>query len=313
MKNDPPRLIVPKNIRPDGCGFSLLEIVLVLFILGLLATALAPSVRDIVDRGRIEAESRTLDDLVATITRSFESTDLAQLNVAALPGTLPSGDAPTTFAAATGLGYSTTLSTSWFTKVARLRGLTPQLGVAPTAALQPEVAKLVTNGFGQPRLLFAGDPESGRARFLLVSLAAPSTQLVLPPFEPGAVWFDALWNHDWESRTAALPAAWISRLTSAQVAGWTQGQAGTTQVHRLMVRRIVLPTFTVTINNNHPTDHAYVAFGTDTLFTSPANSGANATPEILGGRLITIHRGPASPGVEVLRFHLHENATVTLQ
>lgn len=302
---------MPKNNHPDG--FSLLEIVLVLFILGLLATALAPSVRDIVDRGRIETESRTLDDLVTTITRSFEATDLAQLNVAALPGTIPSAEAPTTFATATGSPYSTTLTTSWFAKVARLRGLSPQVGVAPSAALQPEVSKLVTNGFGQPRLLFAGPPESGKARFLLISLAAPSRQLILPAFESGAVWFDALWNHDWESRTAGLPAAWITRLTAEQAAAWTQGQAGTTQVHRLMVRRIVLPTFTVTVNNNHPTDHAFVSYLTDTVFTAPASSGANVTPEILGGRLITIHRGPALPGVEVLRFHLHENATVTLQ
>lgn len=302
---------MPKNNRPDG--FSLLEIVLVLFILGLLATALAPSVRDIVDRGRLESESRTLDDLVATITRSFEATDLAQLNVAALPGTISSAEVPTTFSSVSGGPYSTTLTTSWFAKVARLRGLTPQIGVAPSAALQPEVAKLVTNGFGQPRLLFAGAPESGKARFLLISLAAPSTQLVLPAFEPGGDWFDAIWNHDWESRTSGLPASWIGRLSPAQAAAWAQGQAGTTQVHRLMVRRIVLPTFTVSVNNNHPTDHAYVSYLTDTVFTAPANSGANVTPEILGGRLITIHRGPASPGVEVLRFHLHEHATVTLQ
>jgi len=48
-------------------------------------------------------------------------------------------------------------------------------------------------------------------------------------------------------------------------------------------------------------------------FTAPANSGATSTPEILGGRLITINRGPAWPGVEALRFHLRENATVTVQ
>ena len=38
-----------------------------------------------------------------------------------------------------------------------------------------------------------------------------------------------------------------------------------------------------------------------------------SAPEILGGRLITINRGTAWPGVEALRFHLRENATVTVQ
>ena len=39
-------------------GFTLLELVLVLFVLGALAAALAPSVRDIVERSRREAEAR---------------------------------------------------------------------------------------------------------------------------------------------------------------------------------------------------------------------------------------------------------------
>jgi prepilin-type N-terminal cleavage/methylation domain-containing protein len=53
-------------------GFSLLEVVLVLFVLGLLAAALAPSVRDVVERGRRDAEAKTLDELTANITASFE-------------------------------------------------------------------------------------------------------------------------------------------------------------------------------------------------------------------------------------------------
>lgn len=57
-------------------GFSLLEIVLVLFVLGALAALLTPSVRDIIERSRHEAESRTLDELAATITASFDNTDL---------------------------------------------------------------------------------------------------------------------------------------------------------------------------------------------------------------------------------------------
>ena len=82
-------------------GFTLLELVLVLFVLGALAAALAPSVRDIVERSRREAEARSLDELANTINASFENTDLTNLNVAALPGTIAATDSPTVFSAST--------------------------------------------------------------------------------------------------------------------------------------------------------------------------------------------------------------------
>ena len=124
----------------------------------------------------------------------------------------------------------------------------------------------------------------------------------------------AIWNHDWENRSAGLPSYWTSRLTAAQAAAWTDGSGGLTQVSRFCVRRIVLPKFTLTVNNNHPTEQAFVSFNnTPAVFTAPANSGSSTTPPILGGRLITINRGPAWPGTEALRFHIHENATVTVQ
>ena len=286
--------------------------VLVLFVLGALAAALTPSVREIIERGRRDAEARTLDELAATVTASFETTDLTNLNIAALPGTIGTGDSPTIFSASTVAPPATTDNASWFAKVARLRGLTPQVGLVPDA--QPELARIAFNPLGNPRLLFAAPDESGRQRFLLVSLAARSEQLALPGYEASAAWFDALWQHDWESRTALLPALWQSRLTAAQSAAWHQDSGGLTQVHRLIVRRIVLPKYRVTVNNNHPTDQAFVSFNaTPNAFVAPANSGATGTPEILGGRLVTLNRGPAWPGVEALRFHLRENATVTVQ
>jgi hypothetical protein len=137
---------------------------------------------------------------------------------------------------------------------------------------------------------------------------------VLPAYESGAAWFDALWQNDWDSRTASPPAYWSGRLTPVQLAAWSAGSAGMTQVSRLGVRRIVLPKFQVTVNNNHPTEAAFVSFNnTPNVFSAPANSGANVSPEILGGRLIIINRGASWPGVEALRFTLHENPTITLQ
>jgi type II secretory pathway pseudopilin PulG len=295
-------------------AFSLLEIVLVLFIIGLMAAAVAPSLREVVERGRRDAEAKSLDEIAAAITGTFDATDLTNENIASLAGVIGPGDTATRFSSSTSATSATTAAADWFAKVAKARGLTPQIGIPPTTAAQPALAQLAYNSLGNPRLLFAGPSEAGRQRFLLVSLAARSDQLVLPPFEASAAWFDALWNSDWESRTAQPPSYWNGRMTAAQMAAWTQGDGGLTQVHRLCVRRIVLPKFTVTVNNNHATDSAYVSFNNVTpAFTAPANSGANSTPEILGGRLITINRGTSLPGVEALRFRLRENATITVQ
>lgn len=295
-------------------AFSLLEIVLVLFVLGVLAATLVPSVRDIVERSRGEAERRSLDELAATITASFENDDLNTLNVAALPGYIGSADTATAFSISTSATYSTTNNNSWFAKVGRLRGVTPQFGVAPTAAAQPALALIAFNPLGNPRLLFAAPDETGKQRFLIVSLMARTEQLVLPAYESSSAWFDAIWNNDWESRTAPPPSYWQSRLTPAQFAAWSQGTGGLTSAHRLCVRRIVLPKYRITINNNHPTSAAFVSFNnTSNAFTAPANSGANTTPEILGGRLVIVNQGTTWPGVEVLRLHLHSNDTVIVQ
>jgi prepilin-type N-terminal cleavage/methylation domain-containing protein len=308
------RSLVRKQLLVQMRGFSLLELVLVLFVLGVIATAMAPSLQRIVGHHQLVAEARTLDTLVETIESSFDQTDLSRLNLAALPGTIGPGDAATAFSGSTGAHYPTTATNDWFAKVARLQGINPQVGQPPTAAVQPELARITFNGFGNPRLLFVGPTEPGRQRFLLISLAARADQLILPEFETGAAWFDAIWDHDWESHTAGLPAYWSSRLSPAERNAWTSGAAGQTRVHRLGVRRIVLPKYTVTVNNNHPTEQAFVSFNQlSPAFTAPANSGANVTPEILGGRLVTLNRGPVWPGVEALRFHLRENATVTLQ
>lgn len=295
-------------------GFSLLEIVLVLLVLGIMGAALLPSARSIIERGQRDAELRSLDAIEDSIRRSFQSTDLTALNVAALPGTIGPGDSATVFSASTTAPYTTTDANVWFAKVARLQGIAPAVGLPPSATVQPEVARLAFNGSGNPRLLFAGPTEAGQQRFLLVSLVGRPEQLTVPAFEASAAWFDAIWNHDWENRSASLPADWLVRLSAGQAAAWHDGGGGLTQVHRLCVRRIVLPKYRLSLNNNHPTEHAFVSFNhVPSAFTAAANTGASVTPEILGGRLVTINRGTVWPGVEALRFHLHENATVTLQ
>lgn len=306
--------VLRANWRQALRGFSLLEIILVLFVLAALAAVLVPSARDVIERSRRDAESRSLQELAGTITGSFQATDLTNLNIAALPGTIGAGDSPTTFSTSSTAVYTTTAKTDWFAKLARLRGITPQIGTAPTPAAQPELARIAFNAIGNPRLLFAAPDETGHQRFLLMSLTARSDQLTVPAYEPSAAWFDAIWNHDWENRSAALPAYWASRLSTTQTSAWSEGSGGLTQIHRLCVQRITLQKFRFTVNNNHATEIAWLSFNnTAQAFTAPANSGASVTPEILGGRLITLNRGTAWPGVEALRFHLHANDAVTLQ
>jgi type II secretory pathway pseudopilin PulG len=306
--------LLRENLSRMLRAFTLLEVVLALFILALLTATLAPSITEIVNRNRVEAEKRTLGELADTITASFENTDLTNLNVAALAGTIGGSDTPTEFSASSAAAYATTNNNSWFAKIARLRGLVPVIGIPPSPAAQPALAQITYNLFGNPRLLFAGPVEPGQQRFLLLSLMARSDQLALPAYDGSTAWFNAIWNNDWESRTAASPAYWSTVLTPSQLAAWNQGSGGLKQTWRLSVQRIVLPKFTVTVNNNHPTNNAYLSFNdTSNVFTAAANSGATTTAEILGGRLVTVNQGTSWPGVQALQFRIHENATVTVQ
>ena len=212
------RALLRENLWRVLRGFTLLELVLALFILGVLAAVLAPSMTEIVNRNRIDAEKRTLGDLADTTAASFENTDLTNLNLAALAGTIGPSDTTTEFSASSTAAYTTTNNNSWFAKIARLRGLAPVVGTPPTTAAQPALAQIAFNLFGNPRLLFAGPNESGKQRFLLLSLMARSDQLTLPAYDGTAAWFNAIWNADWESRTAAPPAYWSGVLTTAQLA-----------------------------------------------------------------------------------------------
>lgn len=315
MPTLPQRIVKHDSTRPRRVGgFTLLEIVLALFILATMSALLVPSVSGVIEKSRLTSEQRALSELADTITASFENTDLNNLNVAALAGYIGTSDVPTEFSASTTTASATTANNAWFAKVARLRGMSPVVGAAPTPTVQPALSQLVFNALGNPRWLFVAPDETGRQRFLLVSLMARSDQLTLPAYEANAAWFDAIWNHDWESRTATTPTYWQSRLTASQLAAWRAGSGGTTSAYRLCVRRIVLPKYRLTVNNNHPNEQAFVSYNnTANVFAAPANAGATVTPEILGGRLITINRGTAWPGVEALRFHLRENATVSVQ
>lgn len=246
--------------RAEGAAFSLLEIVLVLSVLAILTTVLLPSARGLIGQTQRNAESRALQSLADLITASFQSPDLTLLNIAAIPGSIGPADFPTDFSVSTSANYDTTTAAHWFAKIARAQGITPVIGVAPSSSAQPELARIAYNQTGNPRWLFAAADESGKQRFLLVSLSGRPEQLVVPSFDSSSAWFDAIWNHDWESRTAGLPDYWLNRLTPEQISTWLQSPGGLTHVNRFCVQRIVLPKFRLSVNNNHLTEHAFVSF-----------------------------------------------------
>jgi hypothetical protein len=86
-----------------------------------MAAALAPSMRDVVE-APARRRGASLEELASTITASFENSDLTNLNLAALPGTIGACDTATVFSTSTGAGYASTAAADWFAKVARARG-----------------------------------------------------------------------------------------------------------------------------------------------------------------------------------------------
>ena len=152
-------------------AFSLLEIVLVLFVLGALAAALTPSVRDIIEKSRRDSEVRTLEELATVIAQSFDTTDLTNLNVAALPGTIAATDSPTIFSASTTALYPTQGAGACF-EVAWRVGLAGQRTriVDTGRELQRGVFVQLIAG-GATLGIYAFNPDSG-SRYVIVSLGA---------------------------------------------------------------------------------------------------------------------------------------------
>jgi len=62
----------------------------------------------------------------------------------------------------------TTNTFDWFAKLARQLGSSPQLGIAPSPALQPQLASILINPAQNTRLLLLGPTnEANQQRFLL--------------------------------------------------------------------------------------------------------------------------------------------------
>ncbi len=274
-------------------GFALLlEIIIGLFIVGLLAGAFFSNVPERIINERIAAEDASLDELALAIHQSLLSTDLSRTNIAAISGEIGPDDTPTAFSTSTSPAYAGTSPSDWFAKIAYLHGTVVAIGAPPTAESQPAVARILYNSMNQPRLLFIRPTvRDENVQLMLMSLLATPQQLVLPPYEASDAWFDAIWNHDFTKRTLQVPAAWNVLLPVAELAAWNRGNGGS-KLNRLRVVRITIPKFVFNVNNNDSTNFGWVYWNNGGgRFESRPESGATSTRPIISGRLVRCASG----------------------
>ena len=137
------------------------------------------------------------------------------------------------------------------------------------------------------------------------------------------IFFDSIWDQNWESTGAQAPTLWSTLLSTAQLADWNAVSANNrTNASRLLVERIVQPKYTLTIANNSLTDTAWVDIGPAlNAITAAPNSGtvqssslSGFTTGVLSGRLIVVRRGQtAANAFEVQRFFLYSDVNLTVQ
>ncbi len=319
---------------PPGNGvrrqaFTLVELIGVCALLGLLFAIVGPGIGRQILQARVATESAALQTLAAAAAASFESTDLAGTNLAAIAGSLPTGIAATNFSSSTDptVVPAALTSADWFAKLARQQGNSPQPGSAPLQ--QPQVAAVLVNPNANVRLMLLGPTnESAQQRFLLISLMAPPGQLTLPPWPNPAngqdpanlALFNDIWNTNWTSPASTLPPTWISALSPAQAQAWQGAGSSGGRLWLLCVQRIICPKYTITINNTHPSDNCYLYYNLNgttagAAATVTANSGASVISGIYFGRLIQAYRGAAAPPTAQLfaQFTLRDSAEITLQ
>ncbi|MDX2185763.1 MAG: prepilin-type N-terminal cleavage/methylation domain-containing protein [Opitutaceae bacterium] len=294
-------------------GFTLIEIAVVTALLGLMSYLFLPSLAEGIERARIRDEDLILEELREEIVRSFSSVD-AMRNVACLPAHDMGDSASLTQFDIHPRGSFVT-GFEWYSKLERNRGGSFEVGAGAELAAQGALSRIAFNGLEQPRLLIVGPEEAGQCRYLLLSLVAPASRgLHLPVPDGSAEWFDAIWQHEWENPSGSLPTLWAERLTPDEQLAWQDGRGSTTNLACLRVSRIVQPKHKVVFNNTHATNSAWLdAEGRVTVVSSAPRSGVTSSSEFLAGRRMSIRRGATAPGTEVLRFHLHEETSITIQ
>jgi prepilin-type N-terminal cleavage/methylation domain-containing protein len=313
-------------------GFTLIEIAVVTAIIGVLAMIMVPSLMERLKSARLDAEKASLAAFEEDIKRSFQNSD-SDYNI---DGAVITKDSSgfRSCPIMTDSTYPTTAATGdWFVKLGRLRGIASSgsIGQPVSEDQQKSLFELAYNSYLQPRMLIAGPTaEPGRRqRYLLISVMAPDSKgLVILPRNNNptdqAAWFDAIWNNNWENEGGALPAYWTNPstpnyLNTDEQAAWAQGSGGTTNCHCLIVKRIVQPKYTITVNNNDPNNYGWVSIGSlsNYVLTSSAGSGTAPALDELAGTLVIFSYGKLSThpsgDTEAFRVNISENTAFNLQ
>ena len=323
----------------------MIEIAVVTAIMGILAMVTMPSFVKIIETKREEAETASLINIEDDLKRGFQDTDPGR-NISAFVGPLP----PTTITQfATDFRSCPVLSDptyptaaaagDWFVKLGLLRGIAlDPLHPEVSEDAQKSLFDLVYNSYFQPRMLIAAPPETGQQRFMLISLMAPdSKELFILPNDHTKAWFDAIWNNNWENKGGGLPAYWTTDpsnphpLAADQQAAWVPGNGSTTNCHRLIVKRIVQPKYTITVNNN-ASNYGWVSLGLLSNYICERgpgsgggtimNASGTAPLEVPAGTLVIFSYGatsggghpPPSPAPrEAFRVNISENTAFNLQ
>jgi type II secretory pathway pseudopilin PulG len=220
---------------------------------------------------------------------------------------------------------------AWYGKLGVLRGM----NVAYSQGSQwddindHEIRHYAVNTFKMARVFLVRPSEAGVQRYMLISICLPPSRGVVWPSDDGSnAYFDNIWNNQWGFESSTVPADWHSRLSTAEINLWNTKMRGKTNAGCVLVEKISVPKYKLTINNQHLTSNAYAFWdGYDTsVITSAAVkltvqhrnvTGAPRTDtsiEILAGRRIVVRQGPdLSNTDEQMDFILRETSTVTLQ
>lgn len=298
------RFTTTKGVRsttrnPRTAGFLLVEILLGVFIMGLLFAAKYINWGEEYINAQIEAEDRTLEDMASGIRASLMSTDLTNVNIAAITGEIGPTDTATAFSTSTSPVYTTCAANDWFVKIANFRGVPVTTGIAPTPTVQPRLARILYNHFGQPRMLFSRPTvQTDKIQLLLVSFMAPSTQMQMPTYQALDAWFDAIAAYNFDNRKLSIPAYWVSQnlLSTSQQAVWNNGTGGS-NINRLRVIEIDIHKYAWSVSNNSSSYYGWVYWNNGGgRYQANPGSGTTWTSPIIEGRVVGCASGLTESG-----------------
>lgn len=244
-------------------GFSLVELMAVMTIIAILAGVISAPLLGVLERARLDAEEKRLNQIAEQIKSTFQSEDLEEVNVSALKEDIPSTVNPTVFDFyGTVAGNSNGAipngdlgSRNWYSKVGR------QIGTAMTLDGVKSIFENANNG---RRYLIAGPKENNVQRYLLLSFMLPDDISLAMPKAPAvteeadyAAWFDEIFLNEWGMDHSTAPVSWG--------AAWNNSRRGITNAGRVKAVRIIQQRYRISLNvnlTNHKMrrDIVYIAY-----------------------------------------------------